>query len=762
MKLDSICNQVYVVALNEARMQAHEYLTPEHFLSSALMFDLGKEIVMRSGGNVKQIKQDLVKYFDEHMPKKMTENPTDSFLFVRMFEMATAQAHSSERSTISVGNVIACIFNLPECFAAYIMAKNGVDKLKLLQVVSHDTDIKGGQEETEHHNTTQKSGDTEFLKTYTVNLTDKAKAGLLDPLIGRKDIVDRTIQVLSRRLKNNPVHVGDPGVGKTAIVEGLAQKIVSREVPKLLLDSQIFYIDMGTVLAGTRYRGDFEERLIKILDIISKTEKPIIYIDEVHTVVGAGSVSGGGMDATGILKPYLAKGDVRFIGSTTYEEYKKHLEKDRALSRRFQRIDVFEPSLAECVKIIKGIKHKYEQYHNVIYTDEVIKFTCELTERYIRDKHMPDKAIDVIDETGAFVRMNDKKEYTRVILEKDIERTVAQIAKLPEKTVSTGEVEKLKNLEYNIKTQIFGQDEAVDKVVSAIKAARSGINDTERPVASLLFVGATGVGKTEIAKLLALNLGIKLIRFDMSEYQEKHSIARLIGSPPGYVGYEEGGLLTDDIRKTPYCVLLLDEIEKAHHDVYNILLQIMDYGTLTDNTGKKADFRNVILIMTSNAGAKDIGKRIVGFGDKRANASVVDKEVERIFNPEFRNRLDSIVLFAGINEDMGKKIAKKAILELSKRLEDKGVTIKATESAVKYIGAKGSNSDFGAREIIRVVENEIKKQLVDEVLFGKLANGGIATVDIKRDKLEVKFVSKKPKGTADPKSIKQKEASVTD
>ncbi len=728
MKLDSFCNQVYVVALNEARIQAHEYITPEHFLYSALMFDVGREIIEKSGGDVEQIKRDLTDFFDEHIPKKVTESPIDSYAFMKMLEFATHQAVSSGKKLVQIGNVIVAIFSLSESFAAYVLLKNGVDKLKLLRVISHEI----GEKENEGETGSKKNTDATFLKTYATNLTERAKQGLLDPLVGRSDILERTIQVLSRRLKNNPLHVGEPGVGKTAVVYGLAQKIAEGQVPKLLQDSQIFYIDIGNILAGTRYRGDFEERLVKLLEIILKTKQPIIYIDEVHTIVGAGAVSGGGLDGATILKPYLAKGDVRFIGSTTFDEYKKYFEKDKALLRRFQKIDILEPSISECIEIINGIKYKYEHYHNVVYTEEVVQKVCELTGKYMQDKFLPDKAIDVIDETGAFVKMHNKD---KVITLKDIEKTIALMTKIPESSISADEINQLKNLEEKIKTEIFGQDSAIKLVVDAIKISRSGLNDSNKPVASLLFVGPTGVGKTEIARQVALNFGIKLTRFDMSEYQEKHSVARLIGSPPGYVGYEEGGLLTDEIRKTPHCVLLLDEIEKAHPDIYNILLQIMDYGSLTDNSGKKADFRNVIIIMTSNAGAKYIGKRVVGFNDKKEGLSVVDKEVERIFNPEFRNRLDAVVVFSHIDEDMSIKIANKALSNLSKRLIEKRIDLEATPEAISFIALKGRCEQFGAREIMRVVDNDIKKQLVDEILFGKLKDGGKVVVDVKNEKL---------------------------
>ncbi len=733
MKLDILSGQAYVVALNEAKLQNHEYLTPEHYLYAILMFDSGKDIIEASGGDITGITTDLTEFFDSHIPKKVTETPTDSHLFIKMLELSTVQARSLGRAFITVGDILASIFNLNESFANFIMQSNGVDRLSLMKYISSNTSTTEQQAAI----ASPKDKDKEFLKQYATNLTDKARASQLDPVIGREDIMERTIQVLCRRLKNNPVHVGDPGVGKTSIVEGLAQKIVDGDVPQILADAQIFYIDMGSLVAGTKYRGDFEERLIKLLDIIAKTKNPIIYIDEIHTVVGAGSVSGGGMDATSIIKPFLAKGELRFIGSTTFEEFKKYFDKDRALSRRFARIDVNEPSVSDCIKILNGIKHKYEQYHDVIFTDEIIELICNLTEKHMQDRFFPDKAIDVMDEVGAFAKMSGG--LTRVISRKEIEKTISLMTKLPENSVSGDEMQMLLNLEDNIKKQIFGQDDAVATVVSAIKAARSGLNDAEKPVASMLFVGPTGVGKTEIAIQLAGNLNVKLLRYDMSEYQEKHSVARLIGAPPGYVGYEEGGLLTDAIKKTPYCVLLLDEIEKAHPDIMNVLLQIMDYGTLTDNVGKKADFKNVIIIMTSNAGARELGKRMIGYDSNAFNKDAVDKEVERVFSPEFRNRLDAIVLFNRIDKKMARLITVKAINRLSERLAQKGITFKPSEALIDFISAKGLSETYGAREIIRTVNNDLKRLFVNEMLFGKPESGGTATATVKDGVISVKI-----------------------
>lgn len=743
MKLDNISNQVYIVAVNEANLQSHEYVTPEHFLYAALMFDIGKDIIENSGGNSENIIFDLQSYFDKYMARNNSESPVESSAFVRMFEMAAAQALNSEKNEVTIGDLLVIIFNLTESYAVYIMAKNGVDRLSMLKYISHGMKKSDGKsndyidrDQTRLSGAREKNGKN-ILAVYAVNLTERAALGELDPLIGREDVLERTIQVLCRRIKNNPIHVGDAGVGKTAIVEGLAQKIAAGLVPEALRDANLFYIDMGTIVAGTKFRGDFEERLIKLLDAASAEKNSIIYIDEIHNLVGAGSVSGSSMDAASILKPYLSKGNLRFIGSTTYEEYIKYFEKDNALTRRFQRIDVIEPTIDDAVKILKGIKCNYESYHGVTYGDDVILLACQLSVKYLNDRRLPDKAIDVMDETGAFLRMQHREDSNIAVTKKDIEKTVALMAKVPENSISENEIEKLKTLEDRIKAKVYGQDRAVGAVVNAIKASRSGLNETEKPVANLLFVGPTGVGKTEIAKQLAENLDIGLQRFDMSEYQEAHSVARLIGSPPGYVGYEEGGLLTGAIRKQPYCVLLLDEIEKAHPNILNILLQIMDYGVLTDNSGKKADFRNVILIMTSNAGAKELDRNIIGFDENKINLSVIDKEVERVFSPEFRNRLDEIITFNHIDKDMAVLITKKSIEDLEEKLKNKKVKLKLTDEAINWISEKGLSKKYGAREITRIINQDIKKMLIDDVLFGKLANGGRAVISIKNNEIKM-------------------------
>ena len=732
MQLDQVTKQIYIVAVNEARLKSHEFVTCEHFLSAALMFDIGKDIIENSGGDVKRIDETLHAFLEEHVPKVDMEDPIETEMFVRLLETAAFMSSSSSRDTVSTGDLLLALFNIPECFAVYIMTKNGVDKLSMMRYISHGLNTRV---ETAEKAETKSKG---FLKRFSVNLTELARSGQADPFVGRRDVLSRTIQVLCRKTKNNPVHVGDSGVGKTAIVCGLAGEIVNGGVPACLENANIYYIDIGGVVAGTKYRGDFEERLLNILKEAEAEKNAIVYLDEIHTVIGAGAVSGGALDATSLIKPFLLKGSLKFIGSTTFEEYRKYFEKDSALVRRFQKIDVDEPSHAESVDILMGVKHKYEEHHGVKYTKAVIKAVCLLSEKYINDRKMPDKAIDVLDETGARVaidRSGRKPGYK--ITAGDVEKTVALMAKVPRASVSDNEIKPLLNLDKNIKKELFGQDKAVDAVVNAIQTSRAGLNEEEKPIASLLFVGPTGVGKTEVARLLARDMNIPLIRFDMSEYQEKHAVARLIGSPPGYVGYEEGGLLTDQIRKNPHAVLLLDEIEKAHRDILNILLQVMDYGTLTDNAGKKADFRHVVLLMTSNAGARDMGRRLIGFSGKTASKEAVDEEVKRIFSPEFRNRLDEIILFNHIDRDMSLKIAKKAVDRLAARLAQKGISAGITKKAVAHIAEKGISELYGAREINRFVDENVKKKLTGLLLSGSLKSGGKATVDVKGGEITV-------------------------
>jgi ATP-dependent Clp protease ATP-binding subunit ClpA len=769
MRLDELVNEIFNVAYDEAKSKNHEYFTPEHILFSALFFDEGKEILEASGANTLRIRNELEKFLQENIPVAKVSEPIDTIGIHQIMQSTGKHAVSSGKDTISLGDIFVAIYDLKESYASYLIQSEGVKRLDILNYISHgipmytrefdeindsdmdddideDMDFDSMDKEIEDENSRNPSNKKSLIEKFTVDLTTKARQGEIDPLIGREDILNRTIQVLSRRLKNNPIHVGDPGVGKTAITEGLARMIVENRVPDKLKNSRILLLDMGSLLAGTKYRGDFEERIKLVLNEIKKEERSIVYIDEIHTVVGAGAVSGGSMDASNILKPFLTDGKLKFIGSTTYEEYKKFFEKDRALSRRFQKIEIAEPNISETFEILKGLKTQYEEFHNVTYTEDALKNAAELSAKYINDRYLPDKAIDVIDETGAFMRLNSAENDKKLTVDvEDIERTVSFIAKVPKKSVASNEVSKLKQLDEILKKEIFGQDKAIETVARAIKRSRAGLDEGEKPVASLLFVGPTGVGKTELVKQLSLALGIPLIRFDMSEYQEKHTVARLIGSPPGYVGYEEGGLLTDSIRKTPYSVLLLDEIEKAHPDIFNILLQVMDYATLTDNTGKKADFKNVIIIMTSNAGAREIGKTMIGFEERKVDASSMKKALDKMFSPEFRNRLDEVVTFRHMDFQMAYKIAQRTLEKFSQKLTEKNVKYKITNELLSFLATKALTSDFGAREILRIVQDEIKSYFVDQILFGALEHGGSTVIDVKNDKVDISVKPISPK-----------------
>jgi len=764
MDISTELNQIIVAAYREAESRGHEYLTPEHVLYASLFFDRGREIVLACGGNVEELTRELDEFFRARVPVVENSKPIQSTGFQSVMENAILHTASSEKDSVEIDDILASILEEKESFAAHFLAKQGIDRLELLSYISHGVTVfpstdeeqdagepeagEPGDEESgaEPKEQRGKSRAARPLQAFAVDLTEKARAGGIDPLIGREEILQRTIQVLCRRLKNNPIHVGEPGVGKTAITEGLAQMIVEGKVPKALRDYRIFALDMGALLAGTKFRGDFEERMKKVIRELEKQDRAILFIDEIHTVVGAGSVSGGSMDASNILKPVLTSGKVRCIGSTTYEDYRKFFDKDRALSRRFQKIEVPEPTVEEAHKILLGLREKYESYHNVRFTDQALKAAAELSAKFINDRHLPDKAIDVLDEAGAWVRVygpEDEGENPgpRTVDVKTVEQVVARIAKIPQASVSSDEREKLKSLEVELKRKVFGQDHAVDLVVRAIRKSRAGFGERDKPVASLLFAGPTGVGKTELARQLAQTLGVGLLRFDMSEYQEKHTVSRLIGAPPGYVGYDDGGLLTDAVRKTPHAVLLLDEIEKAHQDIYNMLLQIMDYATLTDNNGKKADFRNVILIMTSNAGARELGKPLVGFGDRSVNEGAVLDAVQRIFSPEFRNRLDAVVKFNSLDHAVILEVVGKVIREFQDELAEKKVTLEVTPRCREWLAGKGYSKDFGAREIARLVSSKIKDFFVDEILFGRLAEGGAARADIENDEVVLSVIS---------------------
>ncbi|HET6451710.1 MAG TPA: ATP-dependent Clp protease ATP-binding subunit ClpA [Spirochaetia bacterium] len=765
MDISTELNEIIMAAYREAESRGHEYLTPEHVLYASLFFDRGRQIVEACGGAVPSLTRDLEGFFEKHVPTADGGRPLQSEGFQNVMQNAILHTASAEKRSVGIDDVIAAIFEERESFAAHFLARQGIDRLAVLSFISHGVTAYPVSEEDadEEEAAAEETGEpaepepgaerepgaqprgkqraARPLQAFAVDLTEKARSGGIDPLIGREEILQRTIQVLCRRLKNNPLHVGEPGVGKTAITEGLAQMVVDGKVPKALKDTRIYALDMGALLAGTKFRGDFEERLKKVIRELEKQERAILFIDEIHTVVGAGSVSGGSMDASNILKPVLTSGKIRCIGSTTYEDYRKYFDKDRALSRRFQKIEVPEPTVEETHAILQGLREKYESYHEVRFTDEAMRAAAELAGKYINDRHLPDKAIDVLDESGAWVRVYgpeaEGESGPRTVDLKVVERVVARIARIPEASVSSDERERLRELETGLKRRVFGQDHAVDLVVKAIRKSRAGFGERDKPVASLLFVGPTGVGKTELARQLAQILGVTLLRFDMSEYQEKHTVSRLVGAPPGYVGYDDGGLLTDAVRKSPHAVLLLDEIEKAHQDIYNMLLQVMDYATLTDNNGKRADFRNVVIIMTSNAGARELGKPLVGFGERTMQGEAVFDAVQRIFSPEFRNRLDAVVKFNGLEHGIVLQVVGKAVREFQDELAGKNVTLEVTDAALEWLARKGYSEEFGAREIARLVSSKIKDFFVDEILFGRLSGGGKARADVEADDVKV-------------------------
>ncbi|MDR2178298.1 MAG: ATP-dependent Clp protease ATP-binding subunit ClpA [Treponema sp.] len=766
MKISGHVQAIINAAYNEAKVRNHGYLTPEHILYAALAFEEVQGVLAACGADLDQIRTGMEGYFDQKVPIIGNTEPTQTVGFQSVIERAVMQSQSSQKDMLEVADILVSLFDEERNYCSYYLKKAGVRRFELLNVLSHgfdgdnfqtfdfgkdqrgDEGVKfGGEEEPGESAQKIRSGRRSALDRYATELTALARDNKLEPVIGREAEMDRTIQVLCRRLKNNPVHVGDSGVGKTAITEGLAQRIVAGEVPPRLKDFSIFSLDMGALVAGTKYRGDFEERVKRVIEEMLKKERAILFIDEIHTLVGAGSVSGGALDASNLLKPALTSGKIRCIGSTTHEEYGKFFDKDRALSRRFQKIDIGEPSQSDTIKILQGLKSKYEEYHHVRYSDEAVEGAVRLSAQFITERRLPDKAIDIIDEAGAFARINAYKqngeevytgadatiqEGTVEIVEVGlplIESVVSRIARIPERSVGQSEKDKLRDLEGTLRSRIFGQDEAVSAVVRAVKRGRAGFRAAGKPVANFLFAGPTGVGKTELARQLADTLGIAMHRFDMSEYQEKHTVSRLVGAPPGYVGYEEGGLLTDAIRKQPHAVVLLDEIEKAHPDIYNILLQIMDYATLTDNNGRKADFRNVILIMTSNAGARDIGKGLIGFGERRMDESAVQEAVEKIFTPEFRNRLDAVVRFGHLSQDIMTSIINKELDLFKGQLAEKKVRLEVSAACVDRLAEEGYSREFGARNAGRIIEDKIKGFFVDQVLFGELSAGGSARVD---------------------------------
>ncbi|MFD1623709.1 ATP-dependent Clp protease ATP-binding subunit ClpA [Azospirillum griseum] len=731
-------------ALAHANERRHEYATLEHLLL-ALTDDTDATAVLRACGiDLDRLRAELTEYIDNELANLITSRTDDAKPtagFQRVLQRAAIHVQSSGREEVTGANVLVALFSERESHAVYFLQEQEMTRFDAVNYISHGIAKAPGRTETKRVSGADdeaaaekvvKKG-SEALDAYCVNLNKKAAGGKIDPLIGREQEVERTIQILCRRSKNNPLYVGDPGVGKTAIAEGLARRIVQNEVPEVLRNATIFALDMGALLAGTRYRGDFEERLKAVVSELEATEGAVLFIDEIHTVIGAGATSGGAMDASNLLKPALASGALRCIGSTTYKEYRSYFEKDRALVRRFQKIDVNEPSIEDAIKILQGLKPYYEKHHKVSYTADAIRCAVELSAKYIGDRKLPDKAIDIIDEVGAAQMLLPENKRKKKIGVKDVEAVVAKIARIPPKSVSRDDRETLLNLERDLKTMVFGQTKAIDALVSAIKLARAGLREPEKPIGNYLFIGPTGVGKTEVARQLAMTLGIELTRFDMSEYMERHTVSRLIGAPPGYVGFDQGGMLTDAIDQHPHCVLLLDEIEKAHPDLYNILLQIMDHGKLTDHNGKIVDFRNVILIMTSNAGAADMAKPAIGFERERRVGEDMEA-VEKLFTPEFRNRLDAIIPFAPLTQEVISRVVDKFIMQMEAQLEDRGVSIELNDDAREWLGKKGYDPLYGARPLGRVIQEYIKKPLAEELLFGKLSKGGLVKVTVKDDK----------------------------
>ena len=735
------------VALNEAVKRRHEYVTLEHLLLALLDDPTARKVIVHCGGDIALLRSELEKYFKEYLaplPETSDDLPEHTAAFQRVLQYAMLQAQGAEQTEIDGGNILAALYQVDQSHAIYLLKQQGIARLDVLNYISHGISrISDDGELTERDEMEAEDTDAQTardpLKAFTVDLIERAAGGHIDPLIGRTPELQRTIQILCRRRKNNPIYVGESGVGKTAIAEGLALKIHLGEVPEVLRDAKIYALDMGAVLAGTKYRGQFEKRFKGVINALTKTPGAILFIDEIHTIVGAGAVSGGSMDASNILKPALATAELRCIGSTTYAEYKSAFERDRALARRFQKIEIGEPSVEETIEILQGLKSYYEAHHKVKYSDEALRAAAELAAKHIHDRFLPDKAIDVMDEAGAALKLLDEADRPSMIEPHDVEIVVARMAKVPPKTVTSSEKPRLRDLDSALRTVIFGQDHAIAQVVKAIKLARSGLGHPDKPVGSFLFSGPTGVGKTELAKQLAVALGVEFLRYDMSEYSESHTVSRLIGAPPGYVGFDQGGLLTDAVNKTPYAVLVLDEIEKAHPNLFNILLQVMDHATLTDNNGKKADFHNIILIMTTNAGARELSEGGIGFQGNTSGKGISRGAIERAFSPEFRNRLDAWIAFDSLSFEVIEMVVEKFIKELNKQLEEKKITVRLTEPARAWLAKKGFDRLFGARPMARLIQTKIKEPLAEELLFGKLREGEEVIVEEKDGELELKF-----------------------
>ncbi|WP_305046750.1 ATP-dependent Clp protease ATP-binding subunit ClpA [Geoalkalibacter sp.] len=734
----------FSLAVREAQRRHHEYLTTEHILFAILFEEEGQKIIRGCGGDVDELKSMLEDFFAhqvETLPGEDEFIPEQTIGLQRLLQRTVVHMHSSGKKEIGLGDILAAILEEQNSHAAAYLEAQGVSRLDLLNFISHGVSKFPQPEKsapTEREEAPAKSAPArDPLSAFTVDLVERARQGKIDPLIGRALELERTIQVLCRRRKNNPIYVGDSGVGKTAIAEGLARRIFEGAVPAMLKDFRVYALDMGALLAGTKFRGDFEERLKAVINAMAKIPKAALFIDEIHTIVGAGATSGSSMDASNILKPVLASGDLRCIGSTTFEEYKNLFDKDRALSRRFQKIDILEPTVDETIDILHGLKRYYADYHGVTYTDEAIEAAARLAAKHINYRHLPDKAIDVIDEVGAALKLQPQLKQTVTVAE--VEATVAKIARIPARNVSTSDRRRLKTLERDLKGVVFGQDEAIDTLSRAIRRARAGLGHPDKPVGSFLFTGPTGVGKTEVAKQLAAQLGVEFLRFDMSEYMEKHSVSRLIGAPPGYVGFDQGGLLTDAVVKNPYAVLLLDEIEKAHPDLFNILLQVMDHGSLTDNNGKKADFRNVVLIMTSNVGAREMSANPIGFGERPTGTP--RQAVEKHFSPEFRNRLDATIAFRALDLPIIEKVVEKFVGELQERLGERNVKLTLSPKARTHLARRGYDPVFGARPLGRLIQSEISDVIADEILFGRLSKGGRLSIGLKDERLTFSYSS---------------------
>jgi len=741
------------MAFMDARQKRHELITVEHLLLAMIDNPTAAEVLRACGAKLDVLRGELSQYIEEHTPTVSGEDEVDTqptLGFQRVIQRAMLHVQSSGKKEVTGANVLVAIFGEKDSHAVFFLHQQGITRLDVVNFISHGVSklADTAKPENNEHDPEIETPPNGALENFTLNLNAQVALGKIDPLIGRGPELERVIQTLCRRRKNNPLLVGEAGVGKTAIAEGLARRIVEKDIPDVLADATVYSLDMGALLAGTKYRGDFEQRLKAVMKQLAENPNAILFIDEIHTLIGAGSASGGTLDASNLLKPALSNGTLKCIGATTYQEFRGIFEKDHALSRRFQKIDVAEPSVAETIEILKGLKSRFEQHHSVKYTASALTIAAELSAKYINDRHLPDKAIDVIDEAGAAQRILPKSKQKKVIGNKEIEDIVAKIARIPPKNVSSDDRNTLKTLERDLKAVVFGQDKAIESLASAVKMARSGLGQSNKPIGSFLFSGPTGVGKTEVAKQLAYIMGIELIRFDMSEYMERHAVSRLIGAPPGYVGFEQGGLMTESINKHPYCVLLLDEIEKAHPDIFNILLQVMDHGTLTDNNGRKSDFRNVTIIMTTNAGAENLSKSTIGFTNAK-DSSDEAADIKRLFSPEFRNRLDATVSFKALDQDIIIRVVDKFLIQLEDQLHEKKVEATFSDALKTYLGKKGFDPLMGARPMARLIQDTIRKALADELLFGRLANGGNVHVDID-DKDEVKLVFSADTSTSTP------------